>query len=159
MANRTKTSAACINFSVIQVTRFILVRRHRLLGYTLSHYVFDSSTATVLVFDVDGVYSFVTQRQFQLAKHVITMPLASFHKTAQDVGSPRVPLCWLASTSRAGSALVANVLGAAPTTRVLQDPDVLTCLGALLRDGQLPVVEYNQLLVSAVGLLCKPDDR
>lgn len=99
------------------------------------------------------------QRQFQLAQNVIAMPLASFHKTAQDVASPRVPLTWLSSTPRAGAALLAHVLGVGPTTRVLYEPDVLTSLGAMLRDGSLPASEYSQLLGSAVGLLCKPDER
>ena len=36
-------------------------------------------------------------RQFALAQHVITMPLASFHKTASDMGAPRVPMTWLLS--------------------------------------------------------------
>jgi hypothetical protein len=115
----------------------------------------------VEVGETDDVYAGgpLYQRQFQLARNVITMPLASFHKTAQDVGSPRVPLTWLSSTPRAGAALIANVLGVAPTTRLLHEPDVLTCLGTMLRDGALPASEYSQLLVSAVGLLCKPDDR
>ncbi|KAK7110350.1 uncharacterized protein [Littorina saxatilis] len=98
-------------------------------------------------------------RQFQLAQYVITMPLASFHKTASDVGAPRVPVTWLSSTPRSGSTLLANVLGSAPHMRVLHEPDALTCLGTLVRDGALPAGEYSQLLISAVELLCKPDDR
>lgn len=98
-------------------------------------------------------------RQFALAQRVITMPLASFHKTASDVGAPRVPLTWLSCTPRSGSALLAHVLGSASNMRVLHEPDVLTCLGRLLRDKALGAGEYSQLLASAVMLLCKPDDR
>ena len=98
-------------------------------------------------------------RQFALARHVITMPLASFHKTASDMGAPRVPMTWLSSTPRSGSTLLAHVLGSAPNMRVLHEPDALTSLGRMLQDGVLPAGEYSQLLASAVGLLCKPDDR
>ena len=65
-------------------------------------------------------------RQFALARHVITMPLASFHKTASDMGAPRVPMTWLSSTPRSGSTLLAHVLGSAPNMRVLHEPDALT---------------------------------
>ena len=98
-------------------------------------------------------------RQFSLATHVVTMPLASFHKIASDVGAPRVPLTWLSCTPRSGSCLLAHVLGSAPNLRVLHEPDAVTCLGRLRRDGSLPAGEYTQLLASAVRLLCKPDDR
>ncbi|KAK7471638.1 hypothetical protein BaRGS_00035735 [Batillaria attramentaria] len=98
-------------------------------------------------------------RQFALAQRVITMPLASFHKTASDVGPPRVPFTWLSCTSRSGSSLLAHVLGSARNMRVLHEPDALTCLGRLLRDKALASGEYSQLLASAVMLLCKPDDR
>ncbi|XP_076461112.1 uncharacterized protein LOC143293770 [Babylonia areolata] len=98
-------------------------------------------------------------RQFHLAQYVITMPLASFHKTASDVGVPRVPLAWLSCTPRSGSTLLAHVLGSAPNMRVLNEPDALTCLAVLHRGGKLPTGEYSQLLTSAVRLLCKPDDR
>ncbi|KAL8563607.1 hypothetical protein ACOMHN_024708 [Nucella lapillus] len=98
-------------------------------------------------------------RQFHLAQHIITMPLASFHKTASDVGVPRVPVSWLGCTPRSGSTLLAHVLGSAPNMRVLNEPDVLTSLGKLHHDGKLPTGEYSQLLASAVRLLCKPDDR
>lgn len=98
-------------------------------------------------------------RQFALAQRVITMPLASFHKTASDVGPPRVPLTWLGCAPRAGSALLANVLGSSNNTRVLHEPDVLTSLGRLYRAGALAAGEYSQLLTSSVRLLCKPDDR
>ncbi|KAL3831310.1 hypothetical protein ACJMK2_023078 [Sinanodonta woodiana] len=104
-------------------------------------------------------YRSLYMSQFINAKRIITMPLASFHKIAQDLGSPKVPVIWLSGTGRCGSTLLSRVFAAVPGCMVLEDPDALTNLAFLNKLNQFPGGEYDQLLISAVRLLCKPDDR
>ncbi|CAL1528464.1 unnamed protein product [Lymnaea stagnalis] len=103
--------------------------------------------------------TYLYQNQYQHAVHVITLPLASFHKMASDVGNPRVPVTWLSCTARGGATLVSQMMYRIPGMLVLSEPDAITTLGFLYKNKQIQTGEYNQLLASCVRLLCKPDDR
>lgn len=97
--------------------------------------------------------------QFKLARRMITMPLGVFHKIAQDLGDPRVPVVLISSTGRCGATLLSRMFEKVPGTRIIQEPDCLTTLAFLNRWGALSEVEYDNVLTSAIRLLCKPDDR
>ncbi|XP_071108778.1 uncharacterized protein [Haliotis cracherodii] len=99
------------------------------------------------------------EAQFEHATKMITMPLASFHKIASDVGDPRTRVVWLSSTDHCGSSLLAQVFSRVPGMMVILEPDAITKLGFLWKYDILKKGEYEQLLASAVRLLCKPDDR
>ncbi|XP_059176392.1 uncharacterized protein LOC131956054 [Physella acuta] len=112
----------------------------------------------------DNVYkskhsTFLYQNQYHHAVNVITLPLASFHKMASDVGNPRIPVTWMACTARSGSTLLSQMMYRIPGLLVLSEPDAITTLGFLYKNKQLQPGEYNQLLASCVRLLCKHDDR
>ncbi|KAK3804294.1 hypothetical protein RRG08_040801 [Elysia crispata] len=102
---------------------------------------------------------FLYQNQYHHAVNVITMPLASFHKIASDVGNPRIPVTWMGCTMRSGSTLISQMMHRIPGMLVLPEPDALTTLGFLYKNKQIQANEYQQLLASCVRLLCKPDDR
>lgn len=97
--------------------------------------------------------------QFKLAKRLITMPLGVFHKIAQDLGDPRVPVSIISSTGRCGATLMTRMFEKVPGTRIIQEPDCLTTLAFLKRSSAMSDVEYDNVLTSAIRLLCKPDDR
>ena len=99
------------------------------------------------------------QIQFEKAVRVITMPLASFHKIASDVGNPKIPVIWLSSTGHCGSTLLSNMFRRIPGMAIIAEPDVITTLGFLWKNKSLQQGEYEQLLASAVRLLCKPDEQ
>ncbi|XP_033761727.1 uncharacterized protein LOC117343473 isoform X1 [Pecten maximus] len=99
------------------------------------------------------------EEQFKHAQCLISIPLASFHKVASDLGAPRVPIIWISSTGRYGSTLLTRVFAQLPGMMVLSEPDVLTSLAYLKKTNRINKGEYEQLLPSSVRLLCKPDDR
>ncbi|XP_050419312.1 uncharacterized protein LOC126832534 [Patella vulgata] len=103
--------------------------------------------------------SYLYEAQFTNAKKIVMMPLASFHKIASDVGNPKVPTIWISSTGRCGSTLLGQVFYRIPGMLLLSEPDAITNLGYLHKNLSLQQGEYEQLLASAVRLLCKPDDR
>lgn len=98
-------------------------------------------------------------KQFERAHSVISMPLASFHKIAQDIGRPKVPIIWMSSTGSCGATLLSRVFGQLPGMAVISDPDALTSLAFLKKSNKFGKGEYEQLLPSALRLLCKHDDR
>ncbi|XP_045168619.1 uncharacterized protein LOC123531591 isoform X3 [Mercenaria mercenaria] len=97
--------------------------------------------------------------QFKHAKRMITMPLGVFHKLAQDTGDPRVPVVLISNTGRCGATLLSRMFEQVPGTRIIQEPDCLTTLAFLKRSGSLSDTEYDNVLTSAIRLLCKPDDK
>lgn len=97
--------------------------------------------------------------QFKQAKRLIIMPLGVFHKVAQDLGDPRVPVVMISSTGRCGATLLSRVFVNCPGTMLLAEPDCLTTLAFLRKSSALSATEYNNILQSAIRLLCKPDDR
>ncbi|KAL4222586.1 hypothetical protein ACF0H5_018627 [Mactra antiquata] len=97
--------------------------------------------------------------QYKKAKRLITMPLGVFHKIAQDLGDPRVPVVLISSTGRCGATLLSRMFEQVPGTKIIQEPDCLTTLAFLKRSSALSDTEYNTVLTSAIRLLCKPDDR
>lgn len=99
------------------------------------------------------------QEQFAHAQCLISIPLASFHKIASDLGAPKVPILWISSTGRFGSTLLARVFAQLPGMMVLSEPDVITSLAYLKKTMKINKGEYEQLLPSSIRLLCKPDDR
>ncbi|XP_005098279.1 uncharacterized protein LOC101847584 [Aplysia californica] len=118
----------------------------------------------VEVKESDNVYkskhsNYLYQNQYHHAVNVITMPLASFHKMASDVGNPRIPVTWLSCTARSGATLVSQMMHRIPGMLSLSEPDAITTLGFLYKKKLIQPSEYKQLLASCVRLLCKPDDR
>lgn len=97
--------------------------------------------------------------QFKQATRMITMPLGVFHKIAQDLGDPRVPVVLISSTGRCGATLLSRMFESVLGTRIIQEPDCLTTLAFLKRSSALSDTEYDNVLKSAIRLLCKPDDR
>ncbi|KAL5006253.1 hypothetical protein ScPMuIL_015059 [Solemya velum] len=102
---------------------------------------------------------YLYKAQFYYAKRLISMPLASFHKIAQDLGDPRIPVVWVSSTGQCGSTMFSNIFATLPGTILLAEPDALTNLSFLRKSKVSEQGEYEQLLASSVRLLCKPDDR
>ena len=97
--------------------------------------------------------------QFQNARRIITVPLGVFQKLAQDLGDPRMPVIMISSTGRSGATLLNRMFEEVPGTFLMEEPDCLTNLVYLKKSSTFSETEYANILVSALRLLCKPDDR
>lgn len=124
--------------------------------------VTDTEAVFVEVDEKENIYSsnnHFYNAQFQHARRLITMPLGVFHKIATDLGDPRIPVALISSTGRCGATLMSRMFERVPGTRVIQEPDCLTTLAFLKKSSAFSDTEYDNILTSAIRLLCKPDDR
>ena len=132
------------------------------LHHTVSLYCFTKEEAIFVQVpqnvDVNSssTNSFLYIGQFQHATHIIKMPLASLFRLTQEMSRDDVDICYLANTGRCGSTLLSQTLEKVPGTLVLAEPDSLTNLGQLMREKQLTNVQYEELLVATIRVLCKP---
>jgi hypothetical protein len=79
--------------------------------------------------------------------------LETFFTFADRLGEPKARICWLHNTTRCGSMLLCQVLGNAPGTVVLQEPDAITC--ALFGYWQqAPREKLVRLLRAIVRVMC-----
>ena len=97
--------------------------------------------------------------QYQNARRLITIPLGVFQKLAQDLGDPRMPVIMISNTGRCGASLLGRMFEEVPGTLLIEEPDSLSNLAYLKKSSAFSDTEYSNILVSALRLLCKPDDR
>ena len=107
--------------------------------------------------DVRSAQTFMKAAQFENAKRVITMPIESFHRVAQEIEVPQGRVVFLLSTGRSGSTLLCKMLQSTDPKqdpcRVLVEPDVFMSMGTL----RAPPSEEAKLAGSCLKLLCKDD--
>lgn len=99
-------------------------------------------------------HPFLFFAQFENAVRVVTLPLASFHKIADDIGPPKLKVIMLQVTPRSGSTLLTQMLEAVPGTTSISEPDGLTSLW-LLRT-KFGSALYQRLMKDVIHVLCKP---
>ncbi|CAI9741809.1 Hypothetical predicted protein [Octopus vulgaris] len=137
---------------------YVLKQKVTLYCLTKHEAVFVETTENVDIYNSDVIPAF-HNAQFKHAQKIITMPLASFHKMASDLGDPRMPIIWISRTWRCGSAIMRQMFESIPGTMVIGEPDALTSLSNLERDQIISKSEYKQLLESTIRILCKPNER
>lgn len=120
--------------------------------------VFIEVKENVNIFHAKKGSNFYTQ-QFENAIRLITVPLGVFQKLGQDLGDPRMPVIMISSTGRCGATLLSRMFQEVPGTLIVEEPDGLTNLTYLKKASAFSETEYTNILVSALRLLCKPDDR
>ena len=65
------------------------------------------------------------------------MPMDSFYKLADGIGKPEVCVSYVANTGRCGSTLLSQALENVPGTLLYAEPDCLTNLAYMRKDGTL----------------------
>lgn len=137
---------------------YVLKQNVSLYCLTKDEAVFVETSSTVDIYSCD-TSPFFHNSQFLHAEKIITIPLASFHKMASDLGEPRMPVIWISRTWRCGSAIMRQMFENVPNVIVIGEPDALTSLSNLEREKKISKAEYKQLLTSTIRVLCKPNDR
>ncbi|XP_012944564.1 uncharacterized protein LOC106013418 [Aplysia californica] len=110
--------------------------------------------------DVDVHHSrtspFMYMAQFEHAITLYCIPLGHFHKLADEVGNPQIPVIWISNTGRCGSTLLVQMLENVPGTRCMSEPDALTNISLMDRAEQMSKEGINKALCSTIRMLCKP---
>ncbi len=78
-----------------------------------------------------------------LAKKLLIVPMSSFHRLAEELGDPKVPVCFFGMTARCGSTLMSQILNRVPKTRSLSEPWAYVFAYAMFSRGQIDMEEYR----------------
>ncbi len=95
------------------------------------------------------------------AKKLVVVPIGSFHKLADELGDPKVPITWIAMTGRCGSTLLVQMMNKVPGTRTLGEPIATLNINDLRLLGKIKKDESLRLLKSGIRLMFKtePDSK
>ncbi len=100
-------------------------------------------------------FPFVFVSQYLEARHLIILPIKSFHRLADELGDPKVPVAVAYMTARCGSTLVTQMLNKVPGTRALAENWATCRLTSLRHKGIITPEESRRLLKSGIRLHCK----
>jgi hypothetical protein len=100
-------------------------------------------------------HPFLFIAHFVHAKQLIILPVDSFHRLAQDLGDPSVPVLVNNMTARCGSTLLCQMFSRIPRMRVLSEPWAAWTIHEEAAKGNISMLEYKALLQSTFRLHCK----
>ncbi len=134
---------------------YVLKNKHAtLLAVEKDYALFSVNDASVDIHD-SKKFPFLFLAQFSEAKKLVIMPIKTFHRLADELGDPKVPVAIAAMTARCGSTLLVQILNRIPNTRSMSENWATCNLHDLMCADQLTLDEYRRLLKSAIRLHCK----
>ena len=134
---------------------YVLKPSVSLYAITKDEAVFVETPDEIKLFRSD-IHPFLYVAQFQYCQRVITMPIRSFHKLANDIGSSTAPVIWLSNTGRCGSTIIGQLFESVQGTILMSENDSLTNLAYMKEKGKVSGKEYEEIFSSIVRVLCKP---
>ena len=120
-------------------------------------------TATEAIFvespeEINVSYSdygaFLRQAQFENARRIIKLPIAAFHKMAEEIGDPTGEIVFITNTARCGSTLLTQIFEETGECVGFSEPDAFNAL-ANYKD-KLPQDDLDKLLRNSIRMQCKP---
>ena len=100
---------------------------------------------------------FLYMTQFQQYQSVITMPIQSFHKLAEEIYDPSCQVILLSNTGWCGSSIVGQIIEYVKVTLLMLEPGGLN-LALMIEAGELLKDDHNKWLSSVIKITCKPHD-
>ncbi|XP_023933437.1 uncharacterized protein LOC112042692 [Lingula anatina] len=97
---------------------------------------------------------FVYMAQYKYAIRLIVLPMASFHKIADEIGDPKTDVLLLSNTGRCGSTAVTQILESVPGVLAMSEPDGFTCLQNVIKTVHHEKVD--RYVQSVTRVTCKP---
>ncbi len=158
--------AKCAALSVTKITDFLYkheeyvnpeyVLKHKnatLMAVEKDYALFAISDPSVDVYD--SQFSFLVIADFEQAKKLVIIPIKSFHRLADELGDPKVPVAMTAMTTRCGSTLLTQMLNRVPGVRTMSEPWATVNIHELRSMGLVTPEESRKLIKSAIRLHCK----
>lgn len=137
---------------------YVLKPNVSLYNVTENEAVFVESAPEVNIYSSDES-PFLWMAQFRRSKKVIKMPMKSFHRLAENIGNPKVPVIWLSNVGRCGSTILCQVFESVPGTLIMAENDAPSNLAYIRKSNKLTKAEYTELFKSTYRLLLKPQPR
>ncbi len=125
-----------------------------LLAVEKDYALFTVTDPSVDVYDVPK-FPFLFLSQHEQAEKLIVLPIKTFHRLADELGDPKVPVAMILITARCGSTLLTQVLARIPGVRSMSEPWATCNIHELRGSGQITPDESRRLLRSALRLHCK----
>ena len=98
--------------------------------------------------------SFIRVAQFENARRVIKIPIAAFHKMAEEIGDPEGKVIFVTNTARCGSTLINQMFEETECCIGFSEPDAFNAI-ATYKD-KVPQEQLDQIITSCVRMQCKP---
>ena len=144
----------CLFTSTVDLD-YVLKPTVSLYAVSASEAVFVETPEHVNIYSSDENI-FVMLAQFELCIRVIKVPIKAFHRLADKVGDPTVPVTWMTNTGRCGSTILCQVLEKVPGTLVICESDAPQNVYFLRKANLITDEEHDKLLQSTIRLLCIP---
>ncbi len=141
--------------------RYVLENKNVSL-FTLdkTHVYFCVSDPDVDVYDTVK-FPFVFMAHYTQAKKLVIMPWESFHRMADELGNPKVPVCLVNMTARCGSTLISQIMNRVPNVRSMSEPFALYKVSKFFRQGVFNYDQMRRMAQSCMRIHCKvePDSN
>ncbi len=157
MALYTVTRINCFVYKHGRYVHPEYVLRHAnvtLLAVEKDYALFAVTDPAVDIYDTSK-FPFLFLSQFLEAKQLVIMPIRSFHRLADEIGDPKVPVAMLAMTTRCGSTLVTQMFNRVPGVRAVSEIWATGNIHELRCTGSITPGESRRLLKSSIRLQCK----
>ena len=140
---------------------YVLKNKHTSLVAVQEDYaLFIETDPDVDIHDTEK-FPFLFLAQYFQARKLIILPIKSFHRLADDIGDPKIPVAMVNMSARCGSTLISQVANKVPNTRVMSENWTTMNIHELTTSGKVSRDVSRRLLRSAVRLHCKisPDEK
>ena len=145
--------------------------------YVSPRYVLEKKNVTLMTMDADHVYfcesdpdvdvtdtkefPFMFHGQYSHSRRLVVMQMESFHRMADELGDPRVPVCLVNMTARCGSTLISQMMNRVPNVKSMSEPMALFQANRLFRSGVYNWDKTRRIIRSSIRLHCKvePDSK
>jgi len=145
---------------------YVLSHNVSLLAVEYNRAVFVEVPHNYDIFDC-RISPFITIGQFKESVRIITMPLSSFVRCADELGDPKTKVIWLHSTGRCGSTAMSQVFEAIPNCTTVSEP---MCIFTYRNDAAaknntkkfrqvLNSQLYKNIIRSATRMMAKPNEH
>ncbi len=100
-------------------------------------------------------YPFISIGIHYACDQYVILPLSSFHRIAEEVGRPKVPLGITAMTLRSGSTLISQIMSRVPNTRSMSEPFALDTIAILYHRKYIDLEDLRQRFRGAIRLFAR----
>ena len=139
--------------------------------YVSPKYVLENPHVTLFTVDTKYVYfcetdpdveiyntikhPFVFMAHYNEVKKLVIMSIDSFHRMADELGDPKVPVCLVNMTARCGSTLVSQMMNRVPDTRSMSEPFALFQVNNHFRKRWFNGDQTRKMIQSCMRVHCK----
>ena len=132
---------------------YVLQDNVSLYYVTATEAIFTESPETIDVSHSDNG-PFLRAAQFENARRIIKIPIAAFHRMAEEIGDPTGEIVFLTNTCRCGSTLLTQIFEETGECVGFSEPDAFNAI-AIYKD-KMPQDDLDKFIRNSIRMQCKP---